>query len=343
MAGIYALLRVLALSQVRTLRTLEASFTNHFVVFALLLFGLQPKGSLFLPVLIGFLLVLPLCTDPLQHAPRERLALLPLTRRQRLAVTGLALLFHPALWIAVLIRVLGGPGYLPAMELVLICGLLVLLTAALGRSLLARHPGWTLDQGVPRFPGRLGGLVQKNLRELLSGLDVFLAVILSLSATLYRLLTPGPTGEAGFGCALLVTLALSTRAQNLFGSEGAGGRERCRLLPLHGWELLLAKDAAFLLVVLTLTLPLDPRVGLAGGLAALAVNHFLSAEPGPAPSKWQFSPGGKSGSGFLQVLALFTAAVLCHQWPSGVLPLVFGLFLVSLAVGGRHLDTQLRP
>ena len=47
---------------------------------------------------------------------------------------------------------------------------------------------------------------------------------------------------------------MSSYAQCLFGLDGEGGRSRYRLLPVRGWQLLLAKDAAFLIVLLPLTL-----------------------------------------------------------------------------------------
>src|ERR1019366_5538370 len=46
-----------------------------------------------------------------------------------------------------------------------------------------------------------------------------------------------------------------------------------RLLPVRGWHLLLAKDAAFLAVVIALTLPLAVFPGIGAALVALAVGH----------------------------------------------------------------------
>ncbi len=84
---------------------------------------------------------------------------------------------------------------------------------------------------------------------------------------------------------LVIMLALSSYAQCLFGLDGPGGLTRYRLLPLRSWQILLAKDAAFLIVALALTLPLNPLAGLAAALTVLAIGHeqavgnFQTASP----------------------------------------------------------------
>jgi hypothetical protein len=60
---------------------------------------------------------------------------------------------------------------------------------------------------------------------------------------------------------ILVMLALSTHAQTLFGLEGDAGMTRYQLLPVPPWQILAAKDAPFLLLLLLLTLPLAPGAG----------------------------------------------------------------------------------
>ena len=45
---------------------------------------------------------------------------------------------------------------------------------------------------------------------------------------------------------ILIALALITYAQSLFGVDFGSGMTLYRLLPLRGWEILLAKDLAFL-------------------------------------------------------------------------------------------------
>ena len=77
---------------------------------------------------------------------------------------------------------------------------------------------------------------------------------------------------------VLVVGAMSSYAQCLFGLDGEGGLSRYRLLPVRGWQLLLAKDAAFLAVVVPLTLPLAVLPGIGAALVALAVGHAPAVE-----------------------------------------------------------------
>src|SRR4029077_15129126 len=114
----------------------------------------------------------------------------------------------------------------------------------------------------------LNQLMRKNLREILSTLDFYCALILSMAVLLFRILVPGLPREALLAVAALVVSAMSSYAQCLFGLDGEGGLSRYRLLPVRGWRLLLAKDASFLAVVIPLTLPLAPLAGLGGALVA---------------------------------------------------------------------------
>ena len=45
---------------------------------------------------------------------------------------------------------------------------------------------------TPKLPGRLGGLVQKNLRQMLSTLDFWAALLLTVSGTAYRVFGGAP-------------------------------------------------------------------------------------------------------------------------------------------------------
>src|ERR1035441_9269252 len=126
---------------------------------------------------------------------------------------------------------------------------------------------------VPQFPGPLNQLVRKNLREILSTLDFYTALILSGAVLAYRVFGPALPPEEFLAMTVLVVGAMSSYAQCLFGLDGEGGLSRYRLLPVRGWQLLLAKDAAFLTVVIALTLPLAVFPGIGAALVALAVGH----------------------------------------------------------------------
>ena len=266
MPALLAILKALRRAVGRDLGTLASIKVNNLFLFvALLVYGAlnsgqPPKSAYPFFVLLGFLLLFPLSADPLGKIPPARLALWPLTAWQRLGLRLASLALSPVAWIGVLIllktaRPAGGARILRA------GGGDLQAAAALGRHAAGRDPHWNLLRYIPQFPGRLGGLVRKNLREILSLIDPYAALLLSVgggAVSPVRARIPIPDAFAILG--LLVALTMSTYAQSLFGLElGSGsGMTRYRLLPLGGWEILLAKDIAFLAVLLVLLLPLDP-------------------------------------------------------------------------------------
>ena len=91
------------------------------------------------------------------------------------------------------------------------------------------------------------------------------------------------------------------------------GLTRYHLMPLAGWRILAAKDMAFLMVAVVLTLPLAPLAGLAGALAALAFGHAPSVEERREQTRWRFSSGASFGNGVVQTLALAGACVTAFR------------------------------
>jgi hypothetical protein len=110
-----------------------------------------------------------------------------------------------------------------------------IFAAGFALSSISMPRGVGMWRGVPHFPGALNHLIRKNLREILSTLDFYCALLLALSLTAYRLLGPPLPPEALLAMTLLIVLALSTYTQSLFGLDGEGGLSRYRLLPLAGW------------------------------------------------------------------------------------------------------------
>ena len=146
---------------------------------------------------------------------------------------------------------------------------------------------------VPQFPGPLNQLVRKNMREILCHAGFLLRADSELWRC-WRIASSGPAlpPEAFMAMTVLVVGAMSSYAQCLFGLDGEGGLSRYRLLPVRGWQLLLAKDAAFLAVVIPLTLPLAVLPGIGAALVALAVGHAPAVEHPRPQTRWRFSTGG---------------------------------------------------
>ncbi len=167
---------------------------------------------------------------------------------------------------------------------------------------------WAPLRFVPRGPGRLGQLIRANLRQMATVLDTWVALLISLGAAVWRISARQPDPAAFPVLSILVALALSTYAQCLFGLDSQSGLTRYRLLPIHGWEILVAKDAAYLAVLLVLLLPLDIPAGLTFGLVSLAVGRYPAVRERLVVERWRFT-GGRVRFGVLQcILGIALAA-----------------------------------
>jgi hypothetical protein len=184
-------------------------------------------------------------------------------------------------------------------------------------------------------------LVRKNLREILSTLDFYCALILSMAVLAYRAFGPALPREAFLAMTVLVVGALSGYAQCLFGLDGEGGLSRYRLLPVRGWQLLLAKDAAFLAVAILLTLPLGVLPGIGAALVALAVGHAPAVEHPRPQTRWRFSTGGALGNGAIQLVALAMTASAISSTSTWFLAPAAAAWALSVWWYGRDVERVL--
>ena len=342
MTAILAILKALRRAVGRDLGTLESIKVNNLFLFVAMLAygalnaGQPPKSAYPFFVLLGFLLLFPLSADPLGKIPPARRALWPLTGAQRLGLRFASLALSPVAWIGIFILVKTAR---PLVALAF-CGLAagVQGAAALGRYTARRDPHLDLLRHIPQFPGRLGGLVRKNVREILSLIDPYAALLMSLGGGAYRLFGAHPDPEAFAIVGLLVALTMSTYAQSLFGLElGSGsGMTRYRLLPLGGWEILLAKDIAFLAILFVLLLPLDPGPGMTFGLVALALGHHSSVLLELPQQRWRFTGGRLLPVGALQAVAGMALGFLEYQRGLIVLLAAAVGYMASLYYYGRR-------
>ena len=162
-----------------------------------------------------------------------------------------------------------------------------------------------------------------------SVLDVYVAVLLSIGGAAYRFAASHPDPAAFPILAMLVALALSTYAQSLFGLDSASATTRYRAMPLRGWRILWAKDAAFLGILLVLVLPLSPLPGMTFGLAALAIGHIPSVYLRLPQMRWRFT-SGRLIFGIAQVLAATALAF------NGLIVIAATGWAVSLYACGRR-------
>src|SRR5262249_9756857 len=149
-----------------------------------------------------------------------------------------------------------------------------------------------------------------------------------------------PQPEAFPILSLMVALAMSTYAQCLFGQDHAtASATRYRLLPLRGCEVLLAKDIAFLGVVLVIVLPLDPLPGLAFSMFALAVGHHTSVFQRIALRRWRFA-GGRVFAGVVQSAGGFMLGIAVHRISAAFFLVAVAIYLASVAAYGRAWEAR---
>ncbi len=343
MAAVIAILGAVRRAVGRDLGTLGSIKVNNLFLFVALMAygalnsGVAPKSAYPLFLLVGFLMLFPLSSDPLAKIPVARLGLWPLSPRQRLGLRAASLGLSPVTWIAILILARTAR---PAVALGFCAAAAgIQLAMVLGSRAARRDRHWNLLRYIPQFPGKLGGMVHKDMRQMLSLLDTYAALALSAGGGLYRLLGAAREREAFAILSLLVALTMSTYAQSLFGlevgAEGAG-LTRYRLLPLAGWEILAAKDMGFLSILLVMLLPLDVGPGLTFGLAALALGHHSSVLLNLPQQRWRFTGGRLLPVGALQAVGGMSLGFLEFREGAAVLAATFGLYLMSLWFYGRR-------
>jgi hypothetical protein len=279
--------------------------TNNFFLFVFLMIwgaavsGVAPVASYPFLVALGTLMLLPASGDPVEKIPPVRLGVWPLPRATLLALRIAGLWLNPAFWaLAVLIAVRSG--------LAIAAGFVVLIAATRLLAPRLTRPQPTIATGVP--------LLTNNLRQMLCVLDTWLALAIGLGGGIWRAVAAHPDPDAFPILGMLAALALSTYAQCLFAFDDDAGLTRYRLLPLAGWRIVLAKDAAFLIVLLAALLPLSVPRGLSFGLCALALGRYPTMRLRLVQLRWRFTSGrvlwgvlqGVFGAG----LPLFVAAPL---------------------------------
>lgn len=277
MARLLNILKAVTRASARGSKSLLSFRSNNLVYAGLLLLSPQDQGAFFFFMgLIVVVLFLPSSADPMAVVPRERLNLWPLTASERYGLRFLSPLLNPLAWFILAAILWKGVPWLLGMFVVALfaCGFI-------GSSF--RMP----NVRVPRIPaGVLTQMVRKDLRQSLTALDFYCALLITLPA-LYLRLTGKLPAAAFLPLTVLVVIVMSTMPLTLFGLDGESGMARYFLWPVPGWVVLSAKGIAYLLLVLLLTLPLSPAAGLAGGLLALAIGQFASVRHADPQSRWR--------------------------------------------------------
>ena len=326
------ILRWLALANKRGRSSLASLSGNNLNYTAMaLLFMLDPAASVFLLLLMGLIVLLPLSADPLRAIPRVRLHLWPLSPGERRILRLASPWLSPMTWVVMALALWrrASTGLVALAVGIVAVGFLAPASVGGSSGLLWR---W-----LPQFPRPLNQLIRKNLRQMLSTLDFCCGALLAVAALAWRafgLLPP----EAFFPFTMIATLAISTCALNLFGLDGSAGMTRYRLMPVRGWQLLLAKDAAYFMLALILSAPLSLPAGLAAALVALAVGHRTSVLSRRPQMRWRFQTGPSLGDAMAQIIAMIIAsAAVVYRSPWLLLPCL-AAWAGSLWWFGREFD-----
>ncbi len=193
----------------------------------------------------------------------------------------------------------------------------------------AGSPRWNAGLRLG-FPGKLGPLIAAAIRQMFSVLDTYIALLLAMAGCAYRFLFHAPDPAAYPVFALLVALALSTYAQCLFGLDSGSALTRYRLLPLPFWQILLAKDIAYLAILFILVAPLSVAAGLTSGLTAIALGHYSSVGLRSLQYRWRFT-GGRVIVGVPQIVLGFGLGFAADRVSPAFLAVAAAAYTLSLS------------
>jgi hypothetical protein len=326
-----AILKWLARAAKRKRSTFSFTGSNMHYTAVASFFMLDPALAGILLLVMGVIVILPLSSDPLRAIPRTRMRLWPLENSERRLLRILSPFLNPMTWIVVALALWqrASPGIVALAAGIVVTGF---VTSAIGNS-----GGFSPWRHLPRFPRPLNQLIRKNLREMLSTLDFLCGAMIAVAALGWRI--AGMLPPAAFlPLTAVAMLAISTCALTLFGLDGPAGMTRYCLTPLPGWQILLAKDAAYLSMALVVAAPLSIPGALGAALIALAVGHKASIRAPRAQLRWRFQTGPSFGDALTQIIPMIMAgAAVVYESPL-VLMLCVAAWVASTWYFGREID-----
>ncbi|MFN7933093.1 MAG: hypothetical protein U0R19_07185 [Bryobacteraceae bacterium] len=322
------ILAAIALAATRGARSLRHVSGNNLVYAGVTLtFMLDPGAMVFLLTLIAIVLFLPSSSDPLTAVPRDRIELWPLRKWELRALRLLTPFLNPLTWLilATLVWKRLQWGLWAALAT-------AFLTGFLSSHLRLPHPP------VPRIPaGRITYLLRKDLRQMLTALDVYCALLIAAPAAYFRFTSQLPA-EAHIPLTGLIVLILSTIPLTLFGLDG-DGLTRYRLLPCSAVLPVSVKGLSFVFLTLFLTLPLAPIPALGGALMALAVGQYHSFRRPTPQARWAFRSSAPFAYSMAEMGAAITGfAAVAQLGPLLILPCAT-IYAASLAATVRPAPT----
>jgi hypothetical protein len=276
------------------------------------------------PLLVTF------SVDTQHRLPPERAAMWPLTGRERLLLSSVSFALNP-LFVVLFFGYLFWMGLASALFFVLLALIVHGTVFAVSRlPLKLRIPA---SLGLSRAPFEVGGIAQEMWRELQGTLDFWVALLIAVIGTLYRLFGRAPEPTAFPVLSLVVGIAMSTVAQRLQRLDEGRALLRYRLLPISGWKLLVTQDMTFLIPLAVMVSLLSLRTGVSFGLVALAVGRYPSLRQRANQRRWRFA-GGDPRFGAAQIVLGGLAGIGATRTGLWVLAVAFAVYLVSIFWGG---------
>ncbi len=266
----------------------------------------RPSSTAVIYLMVGLLWMLPISQELTRRVPSIPFRLWPLGRRQKAAIYIANLLLNPLIAIAILFAALSrDPGV----------GVALFWTGLAGPFLVlgSHRLVWSPFESIPRLPGKLGGLMQSYLRELLQLLDFYLALLTAIGGLIFCRLSAHPDSEAAIVLGVIVVLIMSTCAQGHTSFDAVASDQRIRMLPISRIAVLFARDVAWLLVTVPLVIGFRPLACVGAALAALAVGHRISAGKSIEQRRWNFATGKLVPEGIFQMLVTVSAGAAVYN------------------------------
>jgi len=286
-------------------------------------------STLFFQIVLLAPLLVTFSVDTQHRLPAERVATWPLTNRQKLLLSSVSFAFNPV-FIVLFFGYLFWMGLAIASIFVLLALIVHIAVYAVSRLPIRSRTHASLSTSRESF--RLGGIAQEMWRGLRGTLDFWVALLIAVIATLYRLFARTPEPEAFPMLSLFVGIAVSTVAQRMLRLDGGRALLRYRLLPLAGWKLLVTQDMTFLFPLAVMVSLLSLRTGVAVGLVAIAVGRYPSLTQRANQRRWRFV-GGDLRFGLAQLLLGGAAGIGAARAGLWVVGAAFAVYLVSIFGG----------
>ena len=214
--------------------------------------------------------------------------------------------------------------------------------------------------GLIHFPGRLGGLLKKDLRYFVRLLDVHFALPIVILFVIYLASNPEPSASVFRVVLIILFLPWISMTSNCFGLDSPLGLDRYSLFPLSGRDILLSKNLAFVVLCIGLVGAIFPlafwRFG-AGimvlgfvelvlmALAYLSWGNWMSVREPYKMQFHRFSAGGSPADAIMGMLfGSVPGLIMVYSgalWTTVLLILVYSaLYYLSLTRSGRQLDQR---